>query len=658
MKELIEDFKKKVLPGITDPRERAETIFRFISLRLDSNHDIAKPLLQEEYEANKNKGFLLGEGFHHYYTMIFAWKNNEFEKAVKEYTLAVNIFREENCRIGESAALTRASYLQWDLGNYSTALEYVLSALKINEDNNFQIDRGWCFHALGVFHSNLKDYAAAINYFEDGIKIFKTLNNEYGIARINTGIGTILIEQGHYNDALGYINSSLVFYKKVDQKLAESRGLNDLGVVQRALENFKESESNLLESLRIRTDTNHFQGIITTYSELGELYLQTGDYDKALTMLEKALEYAMKIKVKPKIFRIHSLFAKVYKMLNRLDKALEHTEKHFEVKSEVAGEDASNKLNHLQTKFATERADREAEIHRLRNVELRKAFNEIEEKNKNILDSINYAQRIQKAILPHSDELKNIFPESFVLFRPKDVVSGDFYWFYEKVGRRQQQEAVKEKFQANNSLHTASADCQFVFLCVADCTGHGVPGALMSMIATSLLNQTVKEKGITSPALVLDEVRNGIINALRQKGNYSEQKDGLDAAFCCYNPTTRILTYAGANNPVWVLHAGEFLEIQPDKQPVGFHIGEDKPFTNHNIELSPGDSVYLFTDGYADQFGGPREKKFKYAQLQKLVLSIASYTMSEQRDMLQASIEQWKGKVEQTDDITIVGMKV
>ena len=272
----------------------------------------------------------------------------------------------------------------------------------------------------------------------------------------------------------------------------------------------------------------------------------------------------------------------------------------------------------------------------------------IEQKNKDITDSINYAKRIQQAILSSPEEIKKIVPESFILFKPKDIVSGDFYWF----------------------AHRGST----VFIAAADCTGHGVPGGFMSMIATSFLQEVVNEKEIISPNKILDEMRTKITSALKQKGDAMENKDGLDIALCTINNHT--LHFAGANNPLWVVRKGSFeskteqekiyidnvngyslIEFFPDKQPIGTH-PYPQPFTNHTMQLRKGDALYLFSDGYADQFGGPKRKKFMYRNFADLIISIQDKSIDEQKNILEKTIEEWRGNLEQIDDILVIGIRV
>ncbi|MDQ3047272.1 MAG: SpoIIE family protein phosphatase [Bacteroidota bacterium] len=256
----------------------------------------------------------------------------------------------------------------------------------------------------------------------------------------------------------------------------------------------------------------------------------------------------------------------------------------------------------------------------------------IEEKNKDITASINYARRIQEAILPDKEIKYRIFPEAFVLFQPRDIVSGDFYWFSEKNGRR--------------------------LIAAVDCTGHGVPGAFMSMIGNAFLNEIVNERGIVEPHLILNELRDMIIKSLKQTGFDGQSKDGMDISILSFDDSNSLVEYSGANNPMWHIRDGVSRKIDADKQPIGYYLGNPVPFTNHKIELQKGDSVYIYTDGYADQFGGEHGKKFKYKKLLEMILSIQDKPMLEQEKILLDVFSNWQGELEQTDDVLVIGVKV
>jgi serine phosphatase RsbU (regulator of sigma subunit) len=271
--------------------------------------------------------------------------------------------------------------------------------------------------------------------------------------------------------------------------------------------------------------------------------------------------------------------------------------------------------------------ERTAEVVKQKDViEEQKHF--VEEKHKEITDSINYAERIQRSLLASDDLLK----EYFVFFQPKDVVSGDFYW--------------ASKLSNDNFA-----------LVTADSTGHGVPGAIMSILNISCLKESVKE-GVLEPAEILNNTRKLIIETLKKDGSSEGGKDGMDGSLISFDLKNSKLTYSAANNPVWIVRGKDLLEFAHDKMPVGKHNRDNVPFTQHTIDLQKGDLVYAITDGMPDQFGGPKGKKFMYKQLKELLISIAPLPMSEQKEKLATTLNNWKGNLEQVDDVCIIGVRV
>ena len=256
----------------------------------------------------------------------------------------------------------------------------------------------------------------------------------------------------------------------------------------------------------------------------------------------------------------------------------------------------------------------------------------LREQRKEILDSINYASRIQKAALPIQSLKEQLFPESFVLFMPKDIVSGDFYWFAEKDSKK---------------LITA-----------VDCTGHGVPGAFMSMMGNSFLNEIVLEQGNTQPSIVLDKLRAKVIKTLAQDESGPSQKDGMDMALLAYNEAVGTIEFAGAKNPLYQIRNGELTEMKGDKMPIGEEAGEHRDFTNHVLSVQQGDVYYLFSDGFPDQFGGEKGKKYKYSNFKKFLLKHHELPMKEQESVLVAEFQRWKGDFEQLDDVCIIGVRI
>ena len=261
--------------------------------------------------------------------------------------------------------------------------------------------------------------------------------------------------------------------------------------------------------------------------------------------------------------------------------------------------------------------------------EIEEQNEEIMQQNKDITDSINYAKRIQTAILPKKNTITELFEEHFVLYKPKDIVSGDFYWASLKNGKK--------------------------IIAAVDCTGHGVPGAFMSMVGSSLLNEIVNEKNITSASDILNALRERLIQTLQQTGAEGENKDGMDISLCVIENNT--LEFSGANNPLYFIRNNELIEYKSDKQPIGIYHGEFKSFTSQKINLQKGDCFYIFTDGFADQFGGEKNKKFLYKKFQSKLLELQDKNMEQQKSALNEIFESWKGINEQVDDVLIIGIR-
>ena len=257
---------------------------------------------------------------------------------------------------------------------------------------------------------------------------------------------------------------------------------------------------------------------------------------------------------------------------------------------------------------------------------------QIAAQNKNITDSIHYASRIQSAILPPLELIERILPEFFVLYKPRDIVSGDFYWLLEKDSK--------------------------IIIAAADCTGHGVPGAFMSMLGIAFLNEIVTKKEIYHPNEILNELKNNVIKSLHQTGRENEAKDGMDIALCTIDMERMMLEFAGAYNPLLLIRKGELIQIKADHMPIGIHSFDTSSFTNNEYPIEKGDSIYLFSDGYVDQFGGPDQRKFMIKNFKNYLLSIQDKNMAEQKELLDQNIENWKGETDQIDDILVVGIKI
>jgi serine phosphatase RsbU (regulator of sigma subunit) len=334
--------------------------------------------------------------------------------------------------------------------------------------------------------------------------------------------------------------------------------------------------------------------------------------------------------------------------LNDLIRSMQHTTDfakqtgagNFEAQYTPLSKDDS--LGHALLKMREDLAENERVLEQKvieRTEEVVRQKSEIESKNeeleilyKQVTDSIHYAKRIQDAILPSNSTVKKLLPDSFILFKPKDIVSGDFYWI-EKKGK-------------------------LVYFAAVDCTGHGVPGAFMSLVGYNILKDILNNTNVTRPSDILDSLREGIVATLKADDSGKQAKDGMDMTLCAINYETLELQYAAAFNPMCLVRNNELILYQANKFPIGSFIGEKTNFDNHTIQLIPGDQIFIFSDGYADQFGGPNGKKFMVGNFRKLLAQIAPLTSPEQKEKLDQTLLSWQGGQEQVDDVLVIGVKV
>lgn len=331
-----------------------------------------------------------------------------------------------------------------------------------------------------------------------------------------------------------------------------------------------------------------------------------------------------KKKTEDKSKKIWQMSETVYKEKKKVDEQVEQLQTEKE-KLESEKKKVDEKVKKLWSQSTAIHKEKE----RINEIKI-----EIEHKHKEVMDSVNYAKRIQEAILPDKREIAEKLRNSFILFKPRDIVSGDFYWF---------------SYQDGKSIIAA-----------VDCTGHGVPGAFMSMIGNTILNQIVNERGITDPAQILNKLNEEINNALKQTQQDSDSRDGMDLAICSFeeSPSGISMCYGGANRPLYYIKEGVLEEIKADKFPIGgLDYDVPKIFTTHTFQMKAGETIYISTDGFADQFS-PDDKKLMTRKFKELLVGLQDKPMDEQRNFLDIFIDNWRGNTEQTDDILVIGIKV
>ncbi len=492
-------------------------------------------------------------------------------------------------------------------GEIDEAVKHLYNGVEyINDKGNIALYKCYCYYQLAEINVSIKDNQAARSNYLKAAEMAEKLNNSTGIFRAYNGLGNLFIVEKNYPEALIYLNKTLAIEGITNSE--RSRTFCDLGDYYAKTNDLAQSKNYYEQSVGIRKEANLINATSTALIGLGNTLLALGLIDEAIEKLNEALIICQEFKSKQKLMNCYHLLAQAYQKNSEWESSVQAYEQYDIIQQEVSS-------TQLQ------------KIYKFKNNKIEQQKKQIETILTEVHDSINYAQGIQQAILPSNGLVNSKLPDSFILYKPKDVVSGDFF-FLEPID-------------------------DIVIYAAADCTGHGVPGALVSVVCVNALNRSVREFGLINPAKILEKTREIVIQTFNKSEH--EVKDGMDIALCTLHGNT--LKYAGAHNPLWIIRNGEIMEIKADKQPVGNHT-ELNPFTTHTTELLKGDVVYTFTDGYVDQFGGPKGKKFKAKAFRTLLLSIQGKSMENQKSILEKTFDQWKGDLEQVDDVCVIGVKV
>jgi serine phosphatase RsbU (regulator of sigma subunit) len=548
--------------------------------------------------------------------------------ALKHLTVSFQWFENNKKEKGYVRALLLKGNIFESFGDYEKTLNFWLEAYKTSVEISDIESEGESCSQLGLIYSRLCNFQKALEFFDKGLKIREELGDENAAASSLNRIGMVLRQTKKYNEALEYYFRSLEIRQRNKQTSAIPWTLLGIANTYEDIKKYPESLDYYEKGMTGGDKRCTMQCMMGA----GRIYSRTGDAAHAEKRLEQSLLMAQELNSMVLVAEAHSALAAHYELFKKPDKALKSFKQYLKARETFQSNEVQSKLSNIEVAHAVEKSEQEKEIYRLRHVELKSAYDIIEEKNKDITASINYASRIQRAMLPGPSEIKGLSSKSFILYLPKDIVSGDFYWFTQISGK--------------------------LIIVAGDCTGHGVPGALMSMLGISFLEEIVNNKGITISGQILDELRKEVQRALHQKGAREEAKDGMDISLCVIEKKKGILHYSGAYNNLYLIRNGELLEFQADRMPIGIHDLSAKSFASQDIPYLTGDIIYMISDGYADQFGGPNSKKFKYSALKELLLKIHMLPLKEQKKKLESNFFKWKGDNPQTDDVLIMGMKL
>ncbi len=553
-------------------------------------------------------------------------------------------------------------------GEYTKGLDYFQQSLSIAKKMGDNTRISSCLSSLGSTYFAKEDYTKALDYYEQTIKIAREIGDNVKIAGCLNGIGGIYTAKKENLKALDYFYKSLKIAKEMEDKILIAECLNNIGGLYFDMNDIANAQKNAEAGMSAAKECNT-PGMIRGAAEL--LYKV---YDKNKNYKEAYKNHSLYIEMKDSI---------VNKVSMKKFAAQEYKAKEAEFKTEQLKKDISYKAEKIQKEtelnqqkivrngfiigaillcglvfFVYRNLKQSKKAHKIiteqkKQVEEQKSITEeqkklLEEKQKEIVDSINYAKRIQHALFAQDEILKQNLKEYFVVFKPKDIISGDFYWATEKI-RSRKSEVGSEK-EAGDSGKKAVNTGRY-YLAVCDSTGHGVPGAFMSLLNISFLNEAATEKNIVKPNEILNHVRKRLIKTISQDG----KQDGMDGILVCFENDT--ISYAAAHNTPVVISDKKFTEYPTDKMPIGKGEKEES-FTLHSIKAKKGDVIYLYTDGYADQFGGNEGKKFMQKQLKELLFANHQLPMDKQKEILENKFEDWRGELEQVDDVTIIGIRI
>ncbi len=589
----------------------------------------------------------------------------EYSEAIRSALMALHIWEQLKNKRGIADLHNNLAIIQVDLGNYPEALKENLASLKIREELKDSENIAASHNNLGVVYEDLGNYSESLSHHRQALKFRMKKKDELGMVQSYNNIANIFNDRGEYEDALRYNLLSLEIHQKIGDKKGLGDAYNNVGITYKNLNDYSKALENYKHSKEIRQEIRDLDGIAQSFNNLGEVYIVLKKLTEAQNCLDSSEQIYLTIHRKPGLVETYSIMVKLDSAKGDFKQGFYHYKKYLLYHDSIYNEENSQKATRAEMNFEFDKKQALAKAEQDKTIAVAAAESRKEQiilvsictllviilffasfvyrsylkkkrinhrlqiQKKHIDESIRYAQRIQEAILPAELFQSGEVTDYFLFYLPKDVVSGDFYWRYQ-VGKE-------------------------LFFAIVDCTGHGVPGAMMSMLGYDLLEYAVKEKRLREPGNILNMVNKQIIEKL--KGSDMESAtDGMDLTLCRLNLNTGELVYAGAKNDLFVF-SGNQLQILPvTKCSIGY--SREMRYTQKTIILKKTDEVFLMTDGYCDQKGGPEKKKFMLRKLKVLLQEISSFPCDIQQQKISEAYEAWKGNNPQRDDILFLGFRM
>lgn len=624
--------------------------------------------------------FLLGDAYAN--KGLLYYRQGKNDSAVLFDNKAIEIWVAIHDELGYSMSLSHVSVVYDDQGDYPKALEYIFKALTIRQNMNDDRAVASMYGNVGEIYRQINDTAKAMEYHRKSLTLAQSIdkkepdnkNNKRVIGNALNNIAILYEGQNDYKQSIIYHRQALKIRTEIGDKGPIAASLNNIGSDFQEQGQYDTALAYFQRAFEIKTAIGDQRGISICYLNFSGINFLKKDYRKAQDNLDSALYYCDLVGVPALKIEILRSYSEVMEASGNPGKALEWFKYYIRIRDSLRSEENTRDAMRAEASYTfgvkaaadstrlAEQAklkdlENEEKIHKQRMYTIGgvigfllmlvvaivsfRAFRQkqfanaviteqkkiVDEKQKEILDSINYAKKIQLTLLAHEDLLNEHLGEHFILFRPKDIVSGDFYW--------------------------ASHQENKFYLAVCDSTGHGVPGAFMSLLNISFLNEAINEKGISSPEAILNHVRLRLLQSVSKEG----ASDGMDGTLLCIDKQQNSIAYSSAFNTPVIATNGSIESLPADKMPIGKGVKENS-FTLQTIHANSGSMLYLYTDGYADQFGGPKGKKFKYAQLNALLAEISSLPAAEQKKRLEDAFTNWRGEQEQVDDVCLIGIRL
>ena len=596
------------------------------------------------------------------------YQDGNFPESLNQYINSLEVYEEISNKKGIAYALINIGEVLIEQGNYSKAINYYMRSLKIREELGNKMGIADSYNKMGILYDMQKDYPKALEHFKSSLRLYEDVSFKEGMAYALNNLGYVYSDMGDNKKAMNYYSRSL----KIKEDIKDNRGiantLNNIGEIYNESENYVQALNYYMRSLKLREEISDKRGIASSLINIGSLSFNQGNYYEALDLGNKSLALTQEVGLVIETKEASALLYKIYKKTGHAHKALEMYKLHITMRDSISNEENTRALvqQEYKHKYEKEQAVADAKYQKEMNLSTEREKHQqlisygaggglvlvlvfifliynrfkktqrqklvIQQKNRHITESISYARCIQEASLTSMEYLDGILTEYFILYEPRDIVSGDFYWAYK-------------------------IDNDKVMIAVCDCTGHGVPGAFMSMISTSLLNEIVIENSIIQVDQVLSHMRSRIIKALKQDKDKAEALDGLDMTLLLMDKNKKTIHFAGAGHTLYIARNENILEEKGNPYPVGYFFGRHKPYSSKEIALQKGDMLYMTSDGFTEQFGGKEDKMFGYAKFKKLISDSKDQPMETQREAFYRSFKNWRGAGRQIDDICVMGVR-